>query len=95
MFGVVKLIRNADTDKYKYSGYGTGFDRCETFSIANGFGKNVTVFGVDMSSSVHVDNKKKDLLILGEAPTQELDDTTLTAGKSIQLILLNLGKNFV
>ena len=81
MFGVVKLIRNADTDKYKYSGYGTGFDRCETFSIANGFGKNVTVFGVDMSSSVHVDNKKKDLLILGEAPTQELDDTTLTAGK--------------
>ena len=34
-----------------------------------------------MSSSVHVDNKKKDILIFGEGPTQELDDTTLTAEK--------------
>ena len=32
-----------------------------------------------MSSSVHIDNKKKDILILGFGPTQELDDTTLTA----------------
>ena len=34
-----------------------------------------------MSSSVNVDNKKKDILILGEGPTQGLDDTTLTAEK--------------
>ena len=32
-----------------------------------------------MSSSVHVYDKKKDILILGEGPTQKLDDTTLTA----------------
>ena len=32
-----------------------------------------------MSSSVHIDNKNKDVLILGDGPTQELDDTTLTA----------------
>ena len=32
-----------------------------------------------MSSSVHIDNKNKDILILGEWPTQRLDDTTLTA----------------
>ena len=32
-----------------------------------------------MSSSVHIDNKNKDILILGEARTQRLDDTTLTA----------------
>ena len=32
-----------------------------------------------MSSSVHVDNKGKDILILGEEPTQGLDDTTLTS----------------
>ena len=29
-----------------------------------------------MSSSVHIDNKKKDILTLGKEPTQELDDTT-------------------
>ena len=48
-----------------------------------------------MSSSVHVDNKKKDILALGEGSTQGLDNTTLTADKSIQSILLNLGRNFV
>ena len=29
-----------------------------------------------MSSSVHIDNKAKDILILGERPTQGLDGTT-------------------
>ena len=32
-----------------------------------------------MSSSVHIDNKKKEILILGKGSTQVLDDTTLTA----------------
>ena len=32
-----------------------------------------------MSSSVHVNNKKKYILILGKGPTQGLEDTTLTA----------------
>ena len=32
-----------------------------------------------MSSSAHIDNKQKDNLILGEGPTQGLDDTPLTA----------------
>ena len=36
-------------------------------------------FGVDMSSSVHINNKKKDTLIYGKALAQGLDDTTLTA----------------
>ena len=32
-----------------------------------------------MSSTVHIGNKGKDILILDEGPTQGLDDTTLTA----------------
>ena len=43
-----------------------------------GLGKNVITFGDDMSSSVHIDDKVKVILILREAPTQGLDDTTLT-----------------
>ena len=31
-----------------------------------------------MSSSVHIDNKNNDILILGERPTEGLDDTRLT-----------------
>ena len=30
------------------------------------------------SSPVHTDNKKKDILVLGERPTQDLDDTMIT-----------------
>ena len=70
LFGAVKFVKNADIDKYKYSGYGI-----KTFSVADGFGRNIIIFGVDMSSSMHVDNKKKDILFLGEGPTQQLDDT--------------------
>ena len=32
-----------------------------------------------MSSSVHFNNKGKDMLILGEGSTQGLEDSTLTA----------------
>ena len=42
--------------------------------LFNGFGRNVIIFGVDMSSSVHVDNKGKEILILGKGPTQGLGD---------------------
>ena len=42
-------------------------------------GKNVIISGVDISSSVHDDNKKKNILFLGIGPTQGLDDTMLTA----------------
>ena len=44
---------------YKYSGYGIGFDRGNVYSAGNVFGRNVITFGVDMSSSVQVDNKKR------------------------------------
>ena len=33
MFGTLKLIRNADPDKYWCSGYGIGFDARAGFSI--------------------------------------------------------------
>ena len=68
--GVVSFSKNVDVDEYKYFGYEIGFDRKGEFSCRNGFGRNLSAFGVDMSSSVHVDNKRKDILILGEGPTQ-------------------------
>ena len=61
LFGAVNLTKNADIEKYKYSGYGIGFDRRSSFSFPNGgFGHNVLLFRADMSSSIHIDNKKKD-----------------------------------
>ena len=62
LFGAVSLTKNADIDKYKYSGYGIGFDRHGSFSFpGTGLGRNVIIFGVDMSSSTKIDNRKKDI----------------------------------
>ena len=80
LFGSVKLTKNADLDKYKYSGYCIGYDSRLEYLVTDGsFGKNVIIFGADMSSSVHIDNKNKNILILGEGLIQGLDDTTVTA----------------
>ena len=48
-----------------------------------------------MNSSVHVDNKEKDNLILGEGPTQRLDDTTFTAEAKYPTNFTQSGKRFV
>ena len=79
LFGAVTLTNNADIDKYGYSAYGIGFDRRSNFSFPGSrFGENVLIFGADMSSSAHIDNKKKYILVPGIQPTQGLEHT-LTA----------------
>ena len=56
LFGSAKLTKNSYLDKYRYTGYGIGFDSCSEFLFTDGsFGKNIIIFGADMSSSVHVD----------------------------------------
>ena len=66
----------------------------ESFQLVIEFGRNVIIFGVDMISSRHIDNKKKDILILGKDPTQGLEHI-LTAEKCIQVILLKRITNFI
>ena len=94
LFGAVTLTKNADIEKYKYSGYGLGFDRRLSFSFTGGgFGQNVLIFGADMSTSIHIDNKKKDKLVLGRVPTQGLE-TTLTAEKMYSINFTVTKKKF-
>ena len=61
---VVKLIKNANLDKYKYSGYGIGIDARGKFSLSDssGIGGNKIMFGTDMSLLVHIDNVNLDIL---------------------------------
>ena len=60
LFGDVKLAKKADPNKYVYSGFGIGFDSHSLFSLPNFHcGKNVFILGVYMSSSLHIDKKKK------------------------------------
>ena len=94
LLGAAGLTKNADIDQYKYSGYGVGFDRKNEFSFGNGYGKNVIIFGANMNSAVHVDNKKKDILILGKGPTKGFDGTTLTAEKLYPINFTEKNKKF-
>ena len=91
-----KRTKNVDLDQLKYIGYGIGFDYHSEFLFADEtFGKMVITFGADMSSSVHVDNKGKCFLILGEGPIQGLDDTTLTAEAKYPINFTQSSKRFV
>ena len=59
LFDAAALTKNAEIDKYGYSGYEIGFDGKSSFSFpGGGFGQNMLIFGADMSSSTLIDNKK-------------------------------------
>ena len=94
LFGAVTLTKNVNIDKYGYSGYGIGFDRKGSLSFpGGGYGQNVLIFGVDMSFSTRIDNKKKDILFLGIGPTQGLEHT-LTAEKMYSINFTEKNKKF-
>ena len=96
LFGSVKLTMNAHLDKYKYSGYSIWFDsHWELSFTGENMGGNVIIFRADMSSSLHIDNKNNDILILSKEPTQGVDDTTLTAKAYYPISFTQLKKRFV
>ena len=89
------MTKNVNIDRYGYSGYGIGFDRKGSFSFSGGgYGQNVLIFGVDMSFSAHIDNKKKDILVLRIGSTQGLEHT-LTAEKMYSINFTEKNKSFV
>ena len=74
LFGAVSFTKNADIDKYKYSGYGIGFDR-HFYHPSGRTGRNIIIYGVDMNSFTKIDNRTKDILILDKGSTQGLEHT--------------------
>ena len=94
MLGSVKLTKKTGIDKYKYSGYGIGFDRRGEFSFGDGFGQNV-IFGADMSSSLHANNTKNNILVLGKDFTQGINGTTIYAEKLYSINFTKTNTKFV
>ena len=89
-----KVTKYADFDRDKYSGYNIGFDARRSFSLSNSSEKVVIIFGTDMTSSVHNDNKNKDILVLAKGRTDVIDETTLTAEKEYSINFTNQQKKF-
>ena len=75
LFGAVKLTKNRydpEPDKYEYW-YSIEFNpvhniHCQIFDAVQIF----VILGIDISSSMHADNRKKGMLVLGESLTDEL-----------------------
>ena len=84
LFEAIIINKNADADKYKYSGYGIGFDSRGNFSHPSGEnGRNVIIFGADLSSSVHANNKVNNILVLGKYFIQGINGTAIYAEKNV------------
>ena len=95
LFGAVSLTKHVDIDQYKYSGYGIGFERKGEFSFGcNGFDRNAIIFGADISSSVHANNKTKNILVLGKDFVQGLDNTIIYAEKLYSINFTENNKKF-
>ena len=75
-----KLSKNVDPGKYVYSGYGIRLNLRAEFPLPDSsVDQNDIIFGVHVNSSMHIDNKKKDILILRKGLTQGFEDITLIA----------------
>ena len=78
------LTKNADADKYGYSGI--VFDAHLQISSLIGEWRENVIFVVDNSLSRHTDNRKKDFQVLGEGSVDGLDDTTQMAEAKYSII---------
>ena len=90
LFGAMQITKNAtDSDKNNYKGYGICFDERSQFdhimtedgTAHTSNGRNVLIFGVDMSFSAHATNRANHIYLMGDGLTQGINDTTLYAEK--------------
>ena len=79
LFGTTNLVKNADKNKYLYSGFGIELDGAYFRDFGNDFVRNVKVFRVDNSSSSHSDNFKNNFLVIGEGPSDDFNGSVCTA----------------
>ena len=101
LFGAMQITKNAsDNSKNNYKGYGICFDERSQFSDTitedgrahTTNGRNVLIFGVDMSFSAHATNRANHIYLTGDGLTQGINDTTLYVEKNYWRNFTNPGK---
>ena len=90
LFGAMQITKNdTDNSKNNYKGYSICFDEGSQsgHTMTKGGrthttnGRNVFIFGADMSFSVHRTNRANHIYVMGDGRTQGIDDTTLYVEK--------------
>ena len=80
LFGVVKITKDVNTSHYEYSDYGICLYGGSDFSFGNIVnGKNVIIFGADMSFSSHSTNKTNEIYVLGKDFFQGINGAAIYA----------------
>ena len=103
LFGAMQITKNADTSKYDYKGYGICFDERSQFghTVTEGGrahttnGRNILIFGANMSFSVHKTNGENHIYVMGDRFTQGIHNTTLYVERNYWRNFTDLGKKFV
>ena len=104
LFGAMQITKNAtDNSKNNYKGYGICFDERSQFGHTitedgrahTTNGRNVLIFGVDMSFSAHATNRANHIYLMGDGLTQGINDTTLYVEKSYWRTFTDPGKKFI
>ena len=98
LFGAMKITKNTNSSKNNYTGYGLCFDEGGEFGhtvrqgnfdrITNA--KNVIIFGVDMSSSIHTTNRTNTIYVMGKNLFKELMTQLYMQKNCFIIILQNL-----
>ena len=103
LFGAMKITKKTDSYKNNYIGYGLCFDEGGEFGHTVKQGnfnrttnaKNVIIFGVDMSSSVHATNRANNIYVMGKDFIQGINNTTIYAEKLFHNNFTEFGVKFV
>ena len=104
LFGAMQITKNAtDNSKNSYKGYDICFDERSQFShtiTEGGFthttnGRNVLIFGVNMSFSAHATNRANHIYLMVDGITQGINDTTIYVEKNYWRNFTDPGKKFI
>ena len=103
LFGASQITKNTDNSKNNYKVYGICFDERSQFghTTTEGSrahttnGRNVLIFGADMSFSVHATNRANNIYVRGDGLTQGINDTTLYVEKNYYRNFMDPGKKFI
>ena len=99
----MKITKSTDSSKNNYTGYGLCFDEGGEFShtvregnfnhVTNA--KNVIIFGVDTSSSIHATNRANNIYVMGQDLIEGINDKTIYAEKLFHNNFTEFGVKFV
>ena len=104
LFGAMQITKNAtDNSKNNYKGYGICFDERSQFGhiitedgrAHTTNGRNVLIFGVDMSFSAHATNRANHIYLMGDGLTQGINDTTFYVEKIYWINFTDPGKKII